>query len=467
MKLYRKLKVFIALCVLTVHADFPCAPRQYNESVVCVCNATYCDTVSRVVPERGTYIMYTSSKTGKRFSKSFGPMQQKTCMNENHEMVLEIHPDKKYQTIEGFGGSVTDSAGINWKSLSPAAQKHLINSYCSEDGLEYSMIRVPNSSTDFSTRSYAYNEYPVNDTKLTNFTLAPEDILYKVPMIQACMKAAKVDVDVITATWAPPSWMLVKEQISGLRYLNEDYHQAYADYQCKFAELYNQQGIKIWGLSAANEPLLPFIYELKQEAQIWSTKKMAKFFKNNLGPTIRNCSVKDIRIMAADDQRFTLPTLFDDISKIDGVLDYIDGVAVHFYYDETTHPAILARLSKKHPDKFILSTEACAGYLPTDKLKVDLGSWKRAKTYIKDILENLNYNLVGWIDWNMCLDMKGGPSWVKNYVDSPIIVDAQNQEFLKQPTFYAMGHFSKFVPRNSRRIRALKLIPEQDSDLEL
>lgn len=40
--------------------------------------------------------------------------------------------------------------------------------------------------------------------------------------------------------------------------------------------------------------------------------------------------------------------------------------------------------------------------------------------------------------------MEGGPNWVKNFVDSPIIVNAKKDEFYKQPMFYAMGHF-RFV----------------------
>lgn len=37
--------------------------------------------------------------------------------------------------------------------------------------------------------------------------------------------------------------------------------------------------------------------------------------------------------------------------------------------------------------------------------------------------------------------MEGGPNWVKNFVDSPVIVNAKTDEFYKQPMFYALGHF--------------------------
>lgn len=36
------------------------------------------------------------------------------------------------------------------------------------------------------------------------------------------------------------------------------------------------------------------------------------------------------------------------------------------------------------------------------------------------------------MDWNLALNMQGGPNWVKNFVDSPIIIDAENGVFYKQ-----------------------------------
>lgn len=56
-------------------------------------------------------------------------------------------------------------------------------------------------------------------------------------------------------------------------------------------------------------------------------------------------------------------------------------------------------------------------------------------------LQDLNNYVTGWTDWNLALDMTGGPNWVKNFVDSPIIVDQSKDVFYKQPTFYSMAHF--------------------------
>lgn len=52
----------------------------------------------------------------------------------------------------------------------------------------------------------------------------------------------------------------------------------------------------------------------------------------------------------------------------------------------------------------------------------------------------------------MVLNLDGGPTYIKNFVDSPIIVNATGDEFYKQPMYYALAHVSKYVPVDSFRI---------------
>jgi glucosylceramidase len=69
------------------------------------------------------------------------------------------------------------------------------------------------------------------------------------------------------------------------------------------------------------------------------------------------------------------------------------------------------------------------------------------QTYAQDILGDLNNFAVGWTDWNIVLDMKGGPNWAGNVVDAPIIAEAESGDtFYKQPMYYYLGHFTKFLP---------------------
>ena len=109
---------------------------------------------------------------------------------------------------------------------------------------------------------------------------------------------------------------------------------------------------------------------------------------------------------------------------------------------------------------FMLGTEACEGYMlkftGTGKgpaLHNPKKAWKRAENYARDIIDNSNSMAAGWVDWNLFLNTDGAPNWANNEVDAPILVDAQNgAEFYKQPMYYIIGHFFKFVPPESKRI---------------
>lgn len=55
----------------------------------------------------------------------------------------------------------------------------------------------------------------------------------------------------------------------------------------------------------------------------------------------------------------------------------------------------------------------------------------------------------------MALDLNGGPSWSGSQIDSPVIVNSTGQEYYKEPTFYALAHFAKFVSPDSVRINVV------------
>ncbi|KAA0201975.1 hypothetical protein HAZT_HAZT004335, partial [Hyalella azteca] len=134
---------------------------------------------------------------------------------------------------------------------------------------------------------------------------------------------------------------------------------------------------------------------------------------------------------------------------------YVDGVAVHWYSDTGVGPQVLDQAHEVDPSKFLLYTEACEGYNVEGALSVMLGSWTRGEHYFDNIIEDLNHWSGGWVDWNMALDITGGPNWANNLLDSPIIVNEATGEFYKQPTFYAMAHASKFIERDGVRVDAI------------
>jgi glucosylceramidase len=76
------------------------------------------------------------------------------------------------------------------------------------------------------------------------------------------------------------------------------------------------------------------------------------------------------------------------------------------------------------------------------------------RRYGFDILSDLNAFAVGWTDWNIALDLSGGPNWAKNVVDAPILADTDATDtYYRNPMYYYLGHFSKFVRPGSKRIQ--------------
>ncbi|VEN61153.1 unnamed protein product, partial [Callosobruchus maculatus] len=145
----------------------------------------------------------------------------------------------------------------------------------------------------------------------------------------------------------------------------------------------------------------------------------------------------------------------------EAVEKYIDGIAIHWYADRFVSPKKLAQTYEEFPLKFMLASEASLGSIPLLP-HVVLGSWSRAERYAFDIMEDLNNYVGGWVDWNMVLDLTGGPTYIWNFLDASIVVNATAGEFYKQPYFYVIGHFSKLVPRSSVRIE----VTHSDKDFE-
>ncbi|CAN7939571.1 unnamed protein product, partial [Ixodes hexagonus] len=427
-----------------------CQPRDYGKgSVVCVCDASHCDFIGVVQPEGpGVIAAYESNKAGKRFDKTTLSFDEPGKPNKKGDPItVVIDSSKKYQSIFGFGGAFTDAAGINLQSLPEELQDDLLKSYYSVEGLSYNIGRVPMASCDFSVRQYTYNDVPGN-LDMTEFALTTEDFSLKIPYIKKAMSLSEEDVWIFGSPWSGPAWMKTSGKLSGLGQLKGSpggpYYKAWAKYFVRFLQEYEKNGIKMWGLTAENEPAVGFVPNYRFQCMGFTPSTQRDFIKMDLGPALLEAGygAGNLTLMILDDQRQFLPNWANVVLRDPGAAKYVQGVAVHWYSDGFVGPWVLDKTHNNFPDKFILATEACNGYKPTDKEKVILGSWDRAENYAHDILEDLLHWTTGWVDWNLALDLMGGPNWVKNFVDSPIIVNATGREFYKQPMYYALAHFS-------------------------
>eukprot|EP00794_Sanderia_malayensis_P010154 gene10154-11191_t len=448
--------ILVTVCFgFSFQTYIPCSPKDFGHgSAVCVCNQTFCDGFESIpILKPHQYVLYTSTKDGLRFSETIGNFSQSSdSENQNVDVKISIDTSKTYQSIIGFGGAFTDSATINIYKFGSILQERIFDAYYSKFGIEYSTGRIPMASCDFSTKVYSYDDYD-QDFMLENFTLASFDLELKIPAIKEAASKSKHSIKLFASPWSAPAWMktnkLMQHPGTLIGNVTGKYHKTWANYFIKFLKAYESQGIKLWGLTVENEPTAGLAPSYAFQCMGFLPEDERDFIKKDLGPTLAANGYKDIKLMMLDDQRLFLKVWADTILGDPDAKKYVSGIGLHWYMDFFTPVSFLDDVHKRFPDAFILPTEACAGY--TDNTVI-LGSWERGEKYGHSIMENLNHWAAGWTDWNLVLDMQGGPNWVKNFVDSPIIADHANAVFYKQPTFYHMGHFSKFLEPGSVRV---------------
>ncbi|PIC31201.1 hypothetical protein B9Z55_011974 [Caenorhabditis nigoni] len=446
MREWKEIIWILSVFVCSVRSS-PCNSKIYDgafKNLVCVCNATSCDEIEPIGEiGDGKAVVYRSTLDGDRLKRMSMKMGQKLGKDEVVNVTISIDASERFQQIFGFGGAFTDSAGEQLFAVSEKVQEQIINAYFGENGLEYNVGRVPIASCDFSTHEYSYDDVG-EDFELKHFGLAEEDLK---------LKKTKGKLQLFASPWSAPGWMKTTGRMRGGGAMRNDkrVYEAYANYFIKFFEAYSSHSIPFWGLTIQNEPSTGADMTWRWQTMNYTAETMRDFLKDYLGPKLKgNKLTESLKVMILDDGRGLLPGWADTIFNDTESTKYADGIAVH-WYGNLYSPAVLLDITQRHhPDKFIFGTEACAGYFGHHG--PIMGDWFRAESYADDILTDLNHHVTGWTDWNLCLDETGGPNWAYNVVDAPIIVNRTAQEFYKQPMFYALGHFSKFLPRGSTRV---------------
>ncbi|XP_077988535.1 lysosomal acid glucosylceramidase-like [Glandiceps talaboti] len=438
--------------VLEVKAT-ECQNQDFGDtSFVCVCSSTLCDTVDPVKLAKGQFSVYTSTQGGDRLTQRVYQIENKPNITES--VKFTVNKTQTFQQMLGFGGAFTDAAGMNIMNVTKDVQDKLLSSYFSKDGIEYSFGRIPMASCDFSTHPYSYDDV-VGDLGLEQFALTKEDTQYKIPLIQRAVNMSERTISLYGSPWSAPYWMKTNQNETGKGALigqpGGKYYKAWALYFARFVEEYEKHDIKLWGLTAQNEPTDGGIAKFSFQAMYFNDTLQRDFIKMDLGPTLKERGHGDVKLMILDDNRLMLPHWADTVLGDPDAAQFVSGIAIHWYLDFIIPVGILSDTHNKHPEHFILATEACAGSDPGDK-PVLLGNWERGESYSHDIISDLLNWVTGWVDWNIALNMEGGPNWVNNFVDSPIIIDADKNVFYKQPMYYHLGHFSKFVEPGSVRI---------------
>ncbi|CAG2109213.1 unnamed protein product [Medioppia subpectinata] len=430
-----------------VHSREGCVHKDYgNGGTVCVCDESHCDDLEAIHrTDKQVVTVYESSKSGHRLDKSVLNFGQKSVPKANKSVTINVDKSQAlYQAIIGFGGAFTDAAGINIKSLPQILQKRLIEDYFGETGIEYTLGRIPIGGSDFST--HAYISVPI-----------------EIPLIKEAKAVSKHDIRLIASPWSAPAWMKNNSELNHGGFLigqpGGKYYNAFANYLVKFLDAYKAQGIPVWGITIENEPEMAIylgkIRNIKHpfNSMTFTPELQRDFLKLDLGPIMSAAGYGPnvTRVMVCDDQRPFISQWAQVIYGDKEAAQYVSGMAFHWYLNNVSNAVNLDTVHNQDQSKFILSTEACEMWMGKDQ-HVYLGSWQLFEKYAIDIIMDLNHWTGGWVDWNLALDTRGGPNWVNNFVDAPIIVNATAREYYKQPSFYSIAHFSKFLPPGAQRL---------------
>ncbi|XP_054283531.1 putative glucosylceramidase 4 [Macrosteles quadrilineatus] len=442
---------------LAVAEDVPCSPRAGDpgQGQICVCNSTYCDTIERPTTlPRGQYHHYTTSNSTPGFTHTTGSFNLHQHEDNSYDILFKIDNSVQYQEIIGFGGSFSDSAGIVISELPEEAQDNLIKSYFGKDGIEYTLCRTTIGGSDFSGRPYYTLDDVPYDDGLTQFSLTHEDYAYKIPYIQKAMAVSDRGIKLYGCAWNSPQWMKTSysQGKGGAGYVRERYLKTYAQYHVKFLEEYKKNQIDIWGISGGNEVMLGVMVGLNCTQQLANIQR--NWLKDYLTPQLSAANLSDVKFLGMDDMRLFALYWGDRFADDTEAYKLSGGIALHWYLDFFIPPSVLDKFHEKHPEQMIIYTESSINPVffsgPGDPA-VQFGSWRRAALYMHNMIENLNHWTQGYIDWNLALNMTGGP-YLYLALDAAVIVNNITGEFYKQPMFYALGHFSKFIPPGSKRV---------------
>jgi len=361
------------------------------------------------------------------------------------ELAVFVDPSKTFQTMVGIGGALTDAAAETFYKLPVAKQKEFLTAYYSKDkGIGYTFARTNIQSCDFSSDTYSYVSN--NDPGLKTFNIS-HDKKYRIPFIKEAYKVAGGKLNMFVSPWSPPAWMKDNNSVIGGGKLKHEFDQSWANFYVKFIKAYEQEGLKIWGLSVQNEPMA----KQRWESCIYTAEEERDFVKNYLGPTLQKQGLSDKKLIIWDHNRDLLYQRASTVLEDAAAAKYVWGVGFHWY--ETWTGAGMAfentrRVAEAFPSKNLVFTEGCIEKFDFNRLD----DWSLGEKYGTSMINDFNAGTVAWTDWNVLLDEKGGPNHIGNFCFAPVHADTRTGDLIYTSEYYYIGHFSKFIKPGAKRI---------------
>ena len=352
---------------------------------------------------------------------------------------ITVSDAKKYQTIDGFGASLTDSsAWLLYTKLTPETRAETMRAlFDPKSGIGVSMLRQPMGASDLALNDYSYDDMPAgqSDPELRHFSIE-HDNAYILPSVLDALKL-NPQIKVIATPWSPPGWMKTSGALIGGA-VKPSAYPALANYFVKFVNAYESAGVPIYGLTMQNEPLyVPDNYT----GMSFSAEQQADFLGNHLGPALEKANLHP-KVMVYD-HNWDHPEYPTTVLNDPAAAKYAAGTAWHCYGGDVDAQS---EVHNKFPNKDAWLTE-CSG-----------GTWQKGNLLAEAahlVISSTRNWAKSVILWNIALDQNNGPNTGGcDKCRGFVTVDTSRSpaEVTRTVDYYAVGQASRFVHPGAVRI---------------
>jgi len=345
---------------------------------------------------------------------------------------VTVNPSTTYQTMDGFGYTLTEGSCEVISGMAATQQNQLLNDlYNPTTGLNASVVRISIGASDLSSSSYSYNETS-GDVNMNNFSLNGPDLTYLIPIIKK-IQLINPNIKILATPWSAPRWMKTNNSWVGGS-LQAQYYTAYAKYFVKYFTAMQAQGISIWGITPQNEPENPN----NEPSMLMNSTEQKNFINQQLGPQMAAAGFGNIKIIAFDHNCDNTAYPIDVLNNS----SYVDGAAFHLYLGNISAMSTVRNATNKNvyfTEQYTGSGGSFSGDFGWHMQNVVIGS---TNNWAKTVLE-----------WNAANNSGLGPRTPGGCNTCLGAITVNNStSYTKNVAYYIIGQISKFVKPGAVRI---------------
>ncbi len=347
---------------------------------------------------------------------------------------IDVDEKQVFQTIDGFGFTLTGGSAQVFNRLKSAEKAALLKELFSTNETAISYLRISIGASDLNETTFTYDDMPQGqtDVDLTHFSLSPDkqDVI---PLLKEIL-SINPKIKILATPWSPPVWMKDTFSFKGGSLLPK-YYAAYAQYFVKYIQQMHAEGIDIEAITPQNEPLHPgnnpSLLMLAEQQRDFIKYLATAFQKADIKTKIivydHNCDRSDYPLLILNDP---------------SVKPYVWGSAFHLYAGDVS---ALSKVHEAHPDKPVYFTEQYTA--SNGEFGGDL-NWHLQNVIIGTMR---NWSRTAF-EWNLANDASFGPHTEGGCTTCKGGLTIGNQTITRNVAYYIIAHASKFVPPNSVRI---------------